>query len=310
MFVIVLFIFVVIILYWELFGINFKDMLVEFSKINCMFLVLLFIGGGVLFVILLMYDVILFRVLKMDIFLGKVLRVSYIINVLNVIVGFGGFIGVGVRVMVYKNYMYDKKKLVYFIFLIFILMLIGLSLLLLLIVFYVFDVFLILDKIIWVRWVLYVVLFFLLLFIIYLMVRLFDKNNCFVGLYCILVLCVEWLVVVVVLYFCGVIVDVYVLFMFFIVIFIIVVLLGLVSFIFGGFGVFDLVVLLGFKILGVFEEKVLLMLFLYCFVYYFVLVIIVLILLLFEFGILVKKYIEGFKYFIFVKDVMLFLMFY
>ena len=45
----------------------------------------------------------------MDISLGKVLRVSYIINALNAIVGFGGFIGAGVRAMVYKNYTHDKK---------------------------------------------------------------------------------------------------------------------------------------------------------------------------------------------------------
>ena len=66
-----LFIFVVITLYRELSGINFKDTLVEFSKINCMSLVLLFIGGGASLVILSMYDVILSRALKMDISLGK-----------------------------------------------------------------------------------------------------------------------------------------------------------------------------------------------------------------------------------------------
>ena len=66
--------------------------------------------------------------------------------------------------------------------------------------------------------------------------------------------CVEWLAAAVVLYFCGVIVDVHVSFMSFIAIFIIAALSGLVSFIPGGFA-FDLVVLLGFKTLGVPEEK-------------------------------------------------------
>lgn len=82
-----------------------------------MSLVLLFIGGGASLVILSMYDVILSRALKMDISLGKVLRVSYIINALNAIVGFGGFIGAGVRAMVYKNYTHDKKEIgsLYFI---------------------------------------------------------------------------------------------------------------------------------------------------------------------------------------------------
>lgn len=305
-----LFIFVAITLYRELSGINFKDTLVEFSKINRMSLVLLFIGGGASLVILSMYDVILSRALKMDISLGKVLRVSYIINALNAIVGFGGFIGAGVRAMVYKNYTHDKKKLVHFISLILISMLTGLSLLSLLIVFHVFDASLILDKITWVRWVLYVVSFFLPLFIIYSMVRPPDKNNRFVGLYCTLVSCVEWLAAAVVLYFCGVIVDAHVSFMSFIAIFIIAALSGLVSFIPGGFGAFDLVVLLGFKTLGVPEEKVLLMLLLYRFAYYFVPVIIALILSSFEFGTSAKKYIEGSKYFIPAKDVTSFLMSY
>lgn len=42
----------------------------------------------------------------------RVFRVSYIINVFNFIIGFGGFIGVGVRVFVYKNYINDMKKFV------------------------------------------------------------------------------------------------------------------------------------------------------------------------------------------------------
>ncbi len=74
-----------------------------------MSLVLLFIGGGASLVILSMYRD-LSRALKMDISLGKVLRVSYIINALNAIVGFGGFIGAGVRAMVYKNYSMIKRN--------------------------------------------------------------------------------------------------------------------------------------------------------------------------------------------------------
>ena len=59
---------------------------------------------------------------------------------------------------------------------------------------------------------------------------------------------------------------------------------GLVSFIPGGFGAFDLVVLLGLKSLGISEEKILLALVLYRFAYYFVPVMIALILSSFEFG--------------------------
>ena len=73
-----------------------------------------------------------------------------------------------------------------------------------------------------------------------------------------------------------VIVDINIAFTTVIGIFIIAALSGLVSFIPGGFGAFDLVVLLGLKSLGVPEEKVLLALLLYRFAYYFVPVIIAL----------------------------------
>ena len=58
---------------------------------------------------------------------------------------------------------------------------------------------------------------------------------------------------------------------------------GLISFIPGGFGAFDLVVLLGLKSLDIPEEKILIALLLYRFAYYFVPVIIALILSTFEF---------------------------
>ena len=113
-----------------------------------------------------------------------------------------------------------------------------------------------------------------------------------------------------VLYFAALIVGIHVSFMTFIGIFVIAALSGLVSFIPGGFGAFDLVVLLGLKSLDVSEEKILLALLLYRFAYYFVPVIIALILSTFEFGTTAKKYLEGSKYYVPAKDFTSFLMSY
>lgn len=107
----------------------------QFGKINRIWLVLLFAGGGASLLILSLYDIILVKSLKLDIPLTKVFRVSYIINALNAIVGFGGFIGAGLRAFVYKNYTVDNKKLVHYISIILISMLTGLSLLSILVVF-------------------------------------------------------------------------------------------------------------------------------------------------------------------------------
>ena len=122
------------------------------------------------------------------------------------------------------------------------------------------------------------------------------------GVYCTLVSCIEWMAAATVLYFAALIVGIHVSFMTFIGIFVIAALSGLVSFIPGGFGAFDLVVLLGLKSLGVSEEKILLALLLYRFAYYFVPVLIALVLSTFEFGTTAKKYIEGSKYYVPAKD--------
>lgn len=145
------------------------------------------------------------------------------------------------------------------------------------------------DKITWVRWILYVVALFLPVFIIYTIAKPADKSNRYMGVYCTLVSCIEWMAAATVLYFAALIVGIHVSFMTFIGIFVIAALSGLVSFIPGGFGAFDLVVLLGLKSLDVSEEKILLALLLYRFAYYFVPVIIALILSTFEFGTTAKN---------------------
>ena len=305
-----LFTFVVFTLYRELSSINFKNTLMQFGKINRLWIVLLFISGGASLLILSLYDVILVKSLKLKIPLIKVLRVSYIINALNAIVGFGGFIGAGLRAFIYKNYTQDNKKLVHYISIILISMLTGLSLLSILVVLHVFNASDMLDKISWVRWVLYIVALFLPVFIIYTIVKPADTNNRYMGVYCTLVSCVEWLAAAVVLYFSALIVGIDISFMNFIGIFIIAALSGLVSFIPGGFGAFDLVVLLGLKSLGINEENILLALLLYRFAYYFVPVAIALVLSTFEFGNTARKYIEESKYFVPAKDVTSFLMSY
>ena len=106
----VLFIAVVATLYHELAHINFKQTLEAFSKINRWYIVGLFICGGSAMILLSLYDLILVKGLKLDIPLIRVFKISYIINALNAIVGFGGFIGAGFRAFIYKNYTTDRKN--------------------------------------------------------------------------------------------------------------------------------------------------------------------------------------------------------
>ena len=119
----------------------------------------------------------------MDISLGKVLRVSYIINALNAIVGFGGFIGAGVRAMVYKTIRMIKEiGSLYFIntdfnvdWFKFVIIVNRIPR---------FDASLILNKITWVRWVLYAVsLFYHYLLYIQWLDRLIKQSLCRLILY-------------------------------------------------------------------------------------------------------------------------------
>ncbi|ADC87632.1 MULTISPECIES: bifunctional lysylphosphatidylglycerol flippase/synthetase MprF [Staphylococcus] len=305
-----LFCIVVFTLYRELSHIDFKNTVTVFSKINRWMLVGLFACGGASLLLLSMYDVILVKSLKMEMPLFKIIRISYIINAFNAIIGFGGFIGAGVRAVVYKNYTEDKKKLVHYISIILISMLTGLSLLSILVVLHVFNASHMIDKISWVRWILYVVALFLPIFIVYTIMRPADKKNRFMGVYCTLVSSVEWLAAALVLYLSVLIVDIHISFMTLIGVFIIAALSGLVSFIPGGFGAFDLVVLLGLKSLDIPEEQILLALLLYRFAYYFVPVVVALLLSTFEFGSTAKRYFEGSKYFVPAKDITSFAMSY
>src|SRR5699024_2663765 len=77
---------------------------------------------------------------------------------------------------------------------------------------------------------------------------------------------------------------------------------GLISFIPGGFGTFDLVVLLGLKSLNVPEEKIVLALLLYRLVYYLFPVLIALILATFEFRDTAKRYWDDSKLMVPIKD--------
>lgn len=307
LFAAILFIVVVITLYHELSDINFKQTLESFGRINRWHLFGLFVCGGASMILLSLYDLILVKTLKLDIATNKVFRVSYIINALNAIIGFGGFIGAGLRAFVYKNYTSERKKLVHAISIVLISMLTGLSLLSILVVLHIFDASHILDKVSWVRWILYVVALFLPIFIAYTIIKPIDQQHKTMGISCTLVSSLEWLAAAAVLYLSTLTVDIHIAFTTVIGIFIIAALVGLVSFIPGGFGAFDLVVIIGLKSLGVPEEKVLLALLLYRFAYYFVPVIIALILSTFEFGSSARRYFEESKYYAPAKDVTSFL---
>ena len=109
----VLFIIVASILYQEVSKMDFKKAFILFEKLNRAELTGVFALGGASILLLSFYDFIMVRTLKLKISAGKIFRISYIINALNSIIGFGGFIGAGMRLAIYKNYTKDTKTLMH-----------------------------------------------------------------------------------------------------------------------------------------------------------------------------------------------------
>ena len=301
-FAVALFSIVVFTLYKELSHINIKETIQSFGKINRVWLVALFVIGGASIVVLSMYDVILAKSLNLKISLLKTIRVGYIVNALNAVVGFGGFIGASVRFLFYKNATDDKRALLHTISIVLISMLTGLSLLSILVVIHVFDVSHLFTPYPWIKWLMYVVALFLPVFVIFTILRPLQENQKLLGVYCTIVSSVEWLVAALVLYMALTMVGVHVPISIFMGIFIIAALSGLISFIPGGFGTFDLVVLLGLKHLNIDEESIVLGLLLYRFAYYLFPVLVALILSTFEFRGTAKHYWEDARILVPVRD--------
>ncbi|MEB6065473.1 bifunctional lysylphosphatidylglycerol flippase/synthetase MprF [Staphylococcus arlettae] len=286
----------------ELAHVNVKQTLIMFGQLNRWWLIMLFVSGGASLIILSLYDVVLAKAMHMRITLWKAMRLGYIINAVNAVAGFGGFIGATVRYMAYKNETTNKKALVKAISVVLISMLTGLSLLSILVVAHVFDVSHLFSAYPWVRWLLYIVALFLPLFVIGSIIRPVNEQNKYLGVYCTIVSGFEWFAAALVLYFALFIVGVQLSFPVFMGVFIVAALSGLISFIPGGFGAFDLILLLGLQALNVPEEKIVLALLLYRFAYYFFPVLIALILSIFEFKDAAKRYFGESKVFIPVID--------
>ncbi|PTI36235.1 bifunctional lysylphosphatidylglycerol flippase/synthetase MprF [Mammaliicoccus vitulinus] len=285
------------VLHHELVKIDFKKAIVLFREMNTVYFVGIILLGILSVSVLSLYDIMLKQSLKISLPIHKVLSISYIINTFNSILGFGGLIGAGLRIYSYRNDVLNKKELIKSTSLLLVSMLSGLSLLCVLIVFRVFNADPLLDDIAWSKIVIYIGSLFLPLFMIFSYLKPSTQNDRFLGLKFTIVSALEWLAASTLLFVILKSLNINIEYFYLVGIFVIAALSGLISMIPGGFGAFDLVVLLGIKSLGVPEEQVVIALLLYRVAYYFFPFIIALGLSTFEFGSIAKKYIEESKFY-------------
>ncbi|MCS4485383.1 bifunctional lysylphosphatidylglycerol flippase/synthetase MprF [Staphylococcus americanisciuri] len=307
-FIVVLLSIVTFVLAKELSHVDFKRTFLLFNRINSLQLVLLFTLGASSIILLSLYDVILTMRFGLKLSKFKALRVGYIINAFNNIIGFGGFVGASVRLWFYQQYTDRKKKLIQFVSYMLTSMLTGLSFLSLLVVTHVLDVRFLEQTSVWVTVFLYVIAALLPVFIIVSWIWPIDKTARWLGASFTLISSLEWFMATVVFYYALHLVGAPIAFSVVLGVFIVAAISGLISFIPGGFGAFDLLILLGFKYFNVPEEKIVLALLLYRIAYYFFPLFISLILTVFEFGTVAKKYVSESKYFQPAKEITTFLL--
>ncbi|WP_165982076.1 bifunctional lysylphosphatidylglycerol flippase/synthetase MprF [Macrococcoides canis] len=286
-----LFIFVIYRLKGELSTIDFKSTMTAFKHLDSIQLALLIFSGLISVSILSLYDFVLAKRLNMEIKYLKLFNVSFIANALNSVIGFGGMIGAGLRLLTYRNYTEDDKTLIKVISMMLLSMISGMSILSLGILFNIFPNTHAFDQYTWYRIGIFIITLYLPIYLIYTFIKPVS-NDKFLGLIFTLVSSIEWLAASGVFYLIFKFIHIDVQYSLIIGIFVIAALAGLLSMVPGGFGAFDLMILIGFKSIGISEEKILLALVIYRAVYYFVPFLVAMVLSTFEFKGLAKKQFE------------------
>ncbi|MDQ0176668.1 bifunctional lysylphosphatidylglycerol flippase/synthetase MprF [Bacillus chungangensis] len=254
----------------ELANVSIKDAIQLFKSLST-FEVATSIFLGLLAVsILYFYDFFLVRSMKLPLSKWKVFRVSWMANTLNGILGFGGIIGAGLRVMIYKQHAEEPKKVVPSVAMMVFSMLSGLSFLAILVLVGFFSAEAILTEKRWLYIALIGVAAFLPFYLYTTTRRKIASDDKWLGFKFTGVSIVEWLAAGGVAYYTLYLLGQDVPILAVLGIFIISAIAGLISMIPGGFGTFDLMYLIGLTSLGLAEESVLSSLFLYRMVYYFI----------------------------------------
>lgn len=291
LFIAILFSFVSYKLIIELSAMDFKATFQAIKHIPSFELFILIIAGLMAVLLLTLYDFVLAKSMNLSISNKRLFNTGFIANALNAVIGFGGVIGAGLRLLVYRNYTDDEKSLVKVISIMLVSMVSGMSVLSLGLIFKVYQITHAFDHLPWYQTGLYITALFLPAYLIYTFIKPLN-NDRLLGLKFTLVSALEWLAASSVIYFIFKVIQTPVPFSAVIGIFVVAALAGLISLIPGGFGAFDLMILLGFEAYGIDKEKVLTALLLYRVVYYFIPFLVALALSTFEFRGVARKQFE------------------
>ncbi|WP_159457786.1 bifunctional lysylphosphatidylglycerol flippase/synthetase MprF [Virgibacillus dakarensis] len=254
----------------ELQNISLKEALKIVNQISIIHVVIIIIVALISVGTMFFYDYFFIRSQHLKVKKTKIFGVSWIANSFNGIFGFGGLVGAGIRGMLYREYTKNSGDLAKGIAWMAPAAAMGLS-------FFSFlalvGIFPIKEMLAEKSWLVLVLLGTSLLTPIYIGLSRYRKSTYFSPLITIqysIVSIIEWLGAGVVLYLSFVFVDIKLTFLQVFGIFVVAAVTGFISMVPGGFGSFDLVVLLSGEVYGINSEMLLTALLLYRFAYYLV----------------------------------------
>lgn len=232
----------------ELASINFKDVyhIIQNRSISSIMILILVSLLGIW--ILSLYDLVLVKSQKLKVPLLKTIKMSWIINSLNTLIGFGGIIGSTIRYNYFQNYTStekEKNNLKKSISLLLLSMITGIGVLSILVVSNVFSASFLLDQKPFLKIGLFVLAALLPIFLIVTLIKPPVKNDRLLSLKYTLVSVMDYLFVGVVMHLSLKFVGVHVSFWEMESVFIIATIAGLISMVPGGLGAFDVIFLLG-----------------------------------------------------------------
>ncbi|WP_052343597.1 bifunctional lysylphosphatidylglycerol flippase/synthetase MprF [Bacillus massiliigorillae] len=275
----------------ELQSISIREAIRTIHLLSSAELTLLIILGLLSVFVMAFYDVAMIKGLGLAVPLKKCLRIGFIANSLNIVLGFGGLAGATVRHAIYRSYTKDTKKLLFGITWATTATLMGLSILALLILINLIpDNNLMQNK----PWMFPVIIGMALLMPIYFATsfvrekknpssRTFNNPIKTVSALTIVSL-LEWLCAGSILFLLLEMFQIDTSYSVVLGVFVIASILGVISFVPGGFGSFDLTFLIGMSSYGYHEETILSVLLVYRIVYFFIPFLLSLLLTVLEFS--------------------------
>lgn len=246
-------------------------LLINLQNLSFFQIALLFFIGIITFSTMLLYDVLLVNKLQLKIKAWPLLKISWISNTFNNVMGFGGVTGASLRGVFYKKYSDQTKELITSVLWVTPFMLTGLSVLAMIPLFSGIKLGPIFTELPWMKLGLIGCACFLPIYSILLLTDIKKKRvakwNQWMT-YAILTSLLEWSAAATFLWGITVITGYNLPFTTVLPIFIAAAIAGAISLVPGGFGSFDLIILLGFQFVGLEDSQVFLILLFYRLFYY------------------------------------------